>query len=199
VGSFGRGAPKQRFFASGPVTNLEPAPRHRHPSPHKVNGMEWSKLHERLTAIANQPQISDSDLIKAFTLAQDCPWLDISAASLMIDNHCPALNRRRSARNVTNIPQRHRREFLRLLLEAPINPASDYGLLANIANQAEITDGELGLATSIVQDATRNRQAIRALINEFSGPHARKHEPEYDIPLERRPDYISALLRMLDQ
>jgi hypothetical protein len=161
--------------------------------------MEWSKVRELLTAIADQSKITDSDLVRAFTLAQDCPWLDISAASLMVDNHCPALNRRRSARNVTNIPPRHRREFLQLILEAPINSASDYGLLAHIANQTEITDSELGLATSVVQDATRNRHAIRVLINEFTGPHARKHEPEYDIPLERRPDYIAALLKMLDQ
>jgi hypothetical protein len=160
--------------------------------------MEWSKARELLTAMADQPKITDSELVRAFTVAQDCPWLDISAVSQMVENHCPASNRRRSARNVANIPPRHRQKFIRLILEAPINPASDYGLLANIANQPEITDGELGLATSIVQDVTRDHRAIRALISEFTGPHARKHEPEYDIPPERRPDYIAALLRVLD-
>src|SRR5271156_4603488 len=161
--------------------------------------MEWSKSRELLTAMADQPKITDSDLVRAFTLAQDCPWLDISAASEMVENHCPASNRRRSARNVTSVPPRLRRQFIQLILEAPINPASDYGLLTNIASQPEITDGELGLATSIVQDATRNRHAIRSLISEFTGPHARKHEPEYDIPPDRRPEYVAALLRMIDQ
>jgi hypothetical protein len=160
--------------------------------------MEWSNGRQLLKAMADQPEIADSDLVRAFTLAQDCPWLDISAASLMIENHCPARNRRRGARNVINIPPKFRREFIMLLLEAPIDPGSDYGLLANIANQPEITDDELGLATSIVQDVARDRRAIRALISEFAGPHARKHEPEYDIPPERRPDYIAALLRVLD-
>jgi hypothetical protein len=160
--------------------------------------MQWSKGREPLREIADQSEITDSDLVRAFTFAQDCPWLDISAASSLVENHCPALNRRRGARNVISIPPQLRREFILLLLEAPINPASDYGLLANIANQPEITDGELGLATSIAQDVTGDRRAIRALISEFTGPHARKHEPEYDIPPERRPDYIAALLRVLD-
>lgn len=161
--------------------------------------MEWSKALERLREIADRSEITDSDLVRAFTLAQDCPWLDISAASMMVETHCPALNRRRGARNVINLPPRLRREFILLLLEAPINPASDYGLLTNIANQPEITDSELGLATSIAQDVIGDRRAIRALISEFTGPHARKHEPEYDIPPERRPDFIAALLRVLGQ
>lgn len=57
----------------------------------------------------------------------------------------------------------------------------------------EITDDEIGLATSIVEDSTGDRRGIRAPINEFTGPHARKHEAEYDIPQERLPDYIGAL------
>jgi hypothetical protein len=161
--------------------------------------MDWSEARELLAGIAAKREITDSDLVRAFIIAQERPWLDISAVSLMVEKHCPALNRRSGARNVTNIPPRDRREFIRLICDAPINPASDYGLLANMRTSCEITDDEIGLATSIVEDTTRDRRAIRALINEFTGPHARKHEPEYDIPQERRPDYIGALLMMLGQ
>jgi hypothetical protein len=161
--------------------------------------MDWSEARELLAGIAAKREITDSDLVRAFVIAQECPWLDISAVSLMVENHCPARNRRSGARNVTNIPPRRRREFILLIRDAPIHPASDYGLLTDMRAAREITDGEIGLATSIVQDTTGDRRAIRALINEFTGPHARKHEPEYDIPQERRPDYIGALLRMLGQ
>jgi hypothetical protein len=163
--------------------------------------MEWAKVLSILADIAERSEITDRDLTEAFDLANTRHNLrrDITAAERMIGRFCPSDGRERLG--LSDLPPEHRREFLLLLRDAPIDPESPFAQLAamiDYGSARDITAHEIDRATWQVRAYTQQRMAIRDLITKYAGPR-RRGSSERTIPVDRRRDYIAALLRIIDQ
>jgi hypothetical protein len=163
--------------------------------------MKWAKVHGILDEIAERSEISDGDLTEAFDVANTGHELkrDMTAAETMISRYC--LCDRRNRFTLSDMPPDHRREFILLIRNAPIDPKPPFGQLAAMieyAHARDITDDEIDRATWQVRAYTQERKAIRELITKYAGPRLRGSS-ERTIPVDRRPKYIAELLGMIDR
>jgi hypothetical protein len=163
--------------------------------------MEWAKALSILADIAERSEITDGDLTDAFDLVSTRHNLrrDITAAERMTSRFCPSDRRDRAG--LSYLPPEHRREFVLLLRDAPIDPTSPFLQLAAMIEYGparEVTAHEIDRATWQVRAYTQQRRAIRELITKYAGPRLRGSS-ERTIPVDRRRDYIAALLRIIDQ